>query len=476
MPQFQSRHRKVVVLTLQGFQKLQFSIAQLDCWNSITQTCSLEALSERTGLSPQTLSKVHARQTNVDLRTLVRYFKGLNLNLDPSDYIAPPRIDKKEAVPASPSKSSPASPTPISNPVVSWGMAPDVSVFYGRSAELDTLHDLVLQKSCRLVALVGTGGIGKTWLATRLAEQLQDKFQAVIWHSLKPLSRSPHSPSSFDDFITDLIQHLAPASKGPVPETTHAKIQCLLDCLHQTRCLLILDNVESVLPECCPSSSRENNGASPSQGEDCTLLLRYLCQGRHQSCVVLTSREEPKSIQRASGNNLSIRVCPLQGLPLAEAQQIFVARGIFQGNPTEWSQLVTYYGGNPLFLETVATTVQHLFAGNLTAFLNQKALIFDEIQELLDQQFGCLSDLERLITKAIAEQNSPMKFAELRSHIPDKISTATLLAAVQSLRARSLFEGAPEYFALPLLLRDYIKEKYPDEQSIDFSADDFMTL
>lgn len=467
MPHPQFRHRKVAVLTQQGFQKLQSAMTQLNCWNPVTQACSLEALSEQTGLSPQTLSKVHARQTNVDLRTLIRYFNALNLELDPGDYIAPPRVDKKEPVPASPSDSSPASPLPTFNPVVSWGMAPYVSVFYGRSTELNTLHDWGLQQHCRLVTLVGMGGSGKTWLATRLAEQLQDKFQAVIWRSLKPLAWSSHSPSSFNDFITDLIQPLASASKRPIPETTHAKIQCLLDCLHHTRCLLVLDNMESALPGGRLSASRENDGISPLPREDYMLLLRSLSQGRHQSCVVLTSREEPKSIQRMSGNNLSIRFLPLQGLQRAEAQQIFAVRGIFQGSPTEWGQLVNYYGGNPLFLETAATTIQHLFAGNLTAFLNQKILIFDEIQELLDQQFGCLSYLEQLITKTIAEQNKPMKFAELRSRIPDTISTATLLATVQLLRSRSLFERASEHFALPQLLRDYIKERYPAEPSVE---------
>ncbi|HEY9603820.1 MAG TPA: NACHT domain-containing protein [Allocoleopsis sp.] len=463
MPQFQSRHRNVAVLTQQGFQKLQCSIAQLDSWNFITQTCSLEALSERTGLSPQTLSKVHTRQTNVDLRTLVRYFTAFELTLEPSDYLTPPPADKKlEAAPASSSNSIPASPIPASSPMVSWGMAPDVSVFYGRSTELDTLHDWVLQQHCRLVALVGMGGIGKTWLATRLAEQLQGKFQAVIWCSLKSLSQLSHSSYSFSDFITDLLQHLAPAFKPPIPETTHVKIRCLLDCLHQTRCLLVLDSVESVLPKYCPSSASENNDAiaNPHYEDEYALLLCSLSQGRHQSCVVLTSREEPKSIQRLSGNNLSIRAFHLQGLQQAEAQQIFEAKGIFQGTLDEWSQLVTYYDGNPFFLETAATTIQHLFAGNVAAFLDQNTLIFDEIKETLDQQLDDLPHLEQTIVKVLAKQKTSIRFAELRSHIPCTTSTAALLAALQFLIARSLLERSSEHLSLPQLLRDYIKERY----------------
>src|SRR5438105_4063525 len=41
-----------------------------------------------------------------------------------------------------------------------WGEAPDVLGFVGRAEELTTLRDWVLQERCRLVAVVGTGGIG----------------------------------------------------------------------------------------------------------------------------------------------------------------------------------------------------------------------------------------------------------------------------------------------------------------------------
>jgi ATP-dependent Clp protease ATP-binding subunit ClpA len=64
---------------------------------------------------------------------------------------------------------------------VDWGEAIDVSFFCGRETELATLSQWIEEDRCRLIAILGMGGMGKTALSVKLAHQLQDRFEFVIW-------------------------------------------------------------------------------------------------------------------------------------------------------------------------------------------------------------------------------------------------------------------------------------------------------
>ena len=70
-------------------------------------------------------------------------------------------------------------------PRVDWGDALAVPTFYGRSRELVQLTEWVVQERCRVVSVLGMGGIGKSSLVVSLMHQVAPHFEVVLWRSLR---------------------------------------------------------------------------------------------------------------------------------------------------------------------------------------------------------------------------------------------------------------------------------------------------
>jgi ABC-type branched-subunit amino acid transport system ATPase component len=68
---------------------------------------------------------------------------------------------------------------------VEWGDALDVPSFYGRQPELASLEQWVVQERCRVVSVLGLGGIGKSALAVTLMHQVAERFEVVLFRSLR---------------------------------------------------------------------------------------------------------------------------------------------------------------------------------------------------------------------------------------------------------------------------------------------------
>lgn len=74
---------------------------------------------------------------------------------------------------------------PKSAPQLDWGEAPTVANFYGRESELAKLARWVAEEDCRMVSVLGMGGIGKSVLAVRAMQQLAGHFEMVLFRSLR---------------------------------------------------------------------------------------------------------------------------------------------------------------------------------------------------------------------------------------------------------------------------------------------------
>ena len=418
------KRKRGVILSPEGWQRLRAAQAQSELETNDGQPYTLETLNELTGLSSHTLTKVRRRQVPVDSRSLEDYFSAFNLTLTAGDYTRLPLTSaRRESV------------IPIQQ---DWGEAIDVSHFYGRIQELATLDAWIQADHCRLVGVLGMGGMGKTALALKIAQQLQTQFEYVIWRSLQ------NAPP-----LETLLGELVPFLSGQSGVKADAKE--LLHCLRDSRCLIILDNVETILlPGECAGYYRAGY-------ETYSRFFRLFAETAHESCLIFTSREKPAEMAALEGAELRARFLQLKGSPEA-AQKLLQLKGL-SGSEAQTQQLCDRYGCNPLALKIVATSIQDLFGGDIARFLAEDVTVFNSIQRLLSQQFNRLSRLEHTTMYWLAVNREWTSISELADDMFPKVSKANLLEALESLSWRSLIEKQAGSYTLQPVVMEYVTDR-----------------
>jgi hypothetical protein len=215
-----------------------------------------------------------------------------------------------------------------------------------------------------LVTLLGMGGIGKTALAVKLVESIQDQFQYVIWRSLR-------SAPPLEDLLPELSRFLSNQQQPELPSGVSARLSQLIDCLRKQRCLLVLDNFEAILHngESLNETTPHRTGAYLAGYEAYGELLKRLGESQHQSAIAVISREKPREIASIEGNRLPVRSFPLDGLQEVDAREILNARGL--SGEEKWRDLIKLYRGNPLALNIISNVIKELFNGDVSGYLKQ---------------------------------------------------------------------------------------------------------
>ncbi|MFQ3679561.1 MAG: NB-ARC domain-containing protein [Pseudanabaenaceae cyanobacterium] len=319
---------------------------------------------------------------------------------------------------------------------VDWGEAPALGDFFGRHRERSQLGTWLQDPSCRLLALWGQGGIGKTALAVHLVEQHSGAFTSVVWRSLRHVQTVPQ-----------LFRELAGESIDP------------LTWFRSQRRLLVLDDFETVLQE------GELAGVYRQGLEGYGTLLTRVAQERHQSCLWAIGREQPKEVAIEAGEGQAVRSWRLGGLDEAGSRDLLRQRG-FTGEEGGLGELIQQYRGNPSALKMVAVTIRDLFDGNVVAFLKQTTLgLGDVLQNLLYSQFERLSPLEKDLLFWLALQRRPVSLRQLREALTQ--TAADSLGAMESLHRRALVEKVPledtVHFQLEPVISKYVNKKLLDE-------------
>ncbi|EFH89829.1 NB-ARC domain-containing protein [Ktedonobacter racemifer] len=340
---------------------------------------------------------------------------------------------------------------PGSGPRVDWGEALDVPSFYGREEELALLARWIGEDRCRVVSVLGMGGIGKSALAISVMHQVARQFEVVIWRSLRD------SPTCAT-LVESCFQVLDPQAQSAVPDALEERLRLLMEQLRARRVLLVLDNAETLLEEGTGTGRIRAGALGYAQ------LLRLMGETRHQSCLLLTSREKPADLGPLEGKRSPVRALRLAGLDDLAGAQVLTEKEVV-GSPQDLVRLVKVYQGNPLALKIVAQTIVELFGGEIVPFLRQGEAVFGGVRALLDEQYARLSALEQTVLGWLAILREPVSLEELLCVLVAPLAPLQLLEAVDGLRRRSLIERGQRAgsFTLQSVVLEYVTDRLVTE-------------
>ncbi len=325
-----------------------------------------------------------------------------------------------------------------------WGEMPRIDACQGRTDERNTLQHWLVQERSRFIAILGMGGVGKTTLAAKVVQDVAEQFGIVIWRSL--LNAPPLS-----EILREWLQILSHQTMTTMPERVDEQLRLLLEYLRQKRVLLVLDNFESIL------QAESHAGELRPRYADYTQLIQIVGASNHHSCLLLTSREQPQAMTRLLGQQPAVRRLSLAGLDQQAGYTILQMHGVVASSQ-EAMGLIKHYSGNPLALQIVANTIVNLFAGDVQAFQQAGMPVFDNIRQVLDEQFARLSALEIELLIWLAIEREPVTAVSLRQNLVQPPTQIHLLESLHSLQRRSLLETHAAGFTMQNVVIEYTTE------------------
>jgi predicted ATPase/DNA-binding CsgD family transcriptional regulator len=265
--------------------------------------------------------------------------------------------------------------------------------FVGRSQEIAQISDRFSDPGCRLLTLVGPGGIGKTRLAVQVALQLEGQFSnGVYFVPFQPLRSSAFMVSTIAEVVG---LHFSPGSD---PQ------QQLLHYLRNLELLLVFDNLEHLL-----------DGAS--------LLVSILRDAQGVS-ILATSRERLNLLEEwvfdvggldypENESVLDIESYDAVSLFLNHVRRISAPGDLNSVQRSEVIRICQLVGGMPLGIELAAAWARTLSFNGIASGIESGLDILEtsarnieprhrNIRATLEPMWNRLSDAQRSIFKRLS--------------------------------------------------------------------------
>jgi len=228
--------------------------------------------------------------------------------------------------------------------------------FLGRARDVAQVAALLRQDSVQLVTLTGSGGTGKTRLSLQVAAELVEAFPDGVWFvELASLTDPALVPSAIAEVL---------GVREAGPQSLH---QALIEHLREKALLLVLDNLEQVLPAAAPAI-----GALIAAAAGLKVLatsrgpLRLRAEHEVPVAPLALPRRKPPPTMAQLGQYDAVR------LFIERAQAVNPAFAVTNDNAPAVAEICHRLDGLPLAIELAAARIRLLPPAAMLRRLTQR--------------------------------------------------------------------------------------------------------